>query len=344
MKSENRILVVVDPTVSGEQICVQRAAWLAKSLDMGIELLFCDYEQILTHARAGQRKFIEESRQWTVRENRKTLEKMAKSLRDEGLDVIVSSVWDQPLDEGIVRHVLRTEPRMVIKDTHYHSKLRRTFFTNTDWNLVRNCPVPVWLSKPHAWPTSARIIAAVDPDHEHDVSSSLDKVILNEATMLVENLSGELHAFHSYLPSSMHRLSSMDARVPPLEELEANIEQHRSAALDELLDDYTVLAQNTHLLAGDASKLLPELATDLDAGLVVMGSIARNMLESVFVGSTTEKVLDKIPCDLLVLKPTLFATTVTPGTPEYYQGTRDKLPAPHISDSDEFGSSFGSTF
>jgi nucleotide-binding universal stress UspA family protein len=31
------------------------------------------------------------------------------------------------------------------------------------------------------------------------------------------------------------------------------------------------------------------------------------------LGSTAERLLDRIPCDLLIVKPTDFATSVTPG-------------------------------
>jgi universal stress protein E len=81
------------------------------------------------------------------------------------------------------------------------------------------------------------------------------------------------------------------------------------------------------MMAGDPAKLLPKLATDLDAGLVVMGAIARNSLQRVFVGSTTEQVLDKLPCDLLIVKPDWFSTSVMASTPEYYEGTRKELPS-----------------
>ena len=338
MKTESRILVVVDPTVSDEQVCVERGAWLAKSLDVGIELLICHYEQFLTSARAGQRSFVESSRKMVVGENRKKLENIAEPLRDQGLDVIVSSVWDRPLDDSIVRHVLRTNPRFVLKDTHYHSKLRQAIFTNSDWNLILKCPAPVWLSKPHDWPADARIIASIDPAHEHDVDSTLDALILNEAQMLASKLSGELHVFHAHRPLSSHMFSTADSRVVAIEELEKNFDQERKESYDALVTQRDISGRQSHWVEGKPDTLLPELATRLDAGLVVMGAIARNKLESIFVGSTTENVLDKLPCDLLIVKPSWFSTPVVPGTPDYYTGTREKLPTPHHLDDNEYGS------
>ena len=326
MTAENRILVVVDPSASNEQVCVERAAWLATSLDLDLELLICHYEHILTGARSDNTAFLERSREFAIGQQRKKLEEIARPLREQGLGVIVTAVWDRPLGDGIVRHVLRTNPRMVVKDTHYHSMISRAVFTNTDWHLVRTCPVPLWLTKPHAWPSTARIFASVDPTHEHDKDAKLDAIILNEAAMLSENLSGELHAFHSYLPINTLIYPSIYAGISPIDDLDEQIEQDHQKRLDDLLDGYSISIDQTHMMAGDPAKLLPKLATDLDAALVVMGAIARNPLQRVFVGSTTEEVLDKIPCDLLIVKPDWYSTSVMASTPEYYEGTRKELP------------------
>ncbi len=328
MTAENRILVVVDPTASNKQVCVERAAWLATNLDLDLELLICHYEQILPGARSDYAAFLESSREFAIGQQRKKLEEIAGPLRERGLGVIVSAVWDRQLGDGIVRHVLRTNPRMVVKDTHYHSIISRAIFTNTDWHLVRTCPVPLWLTKPHAWPSTARIVASVDPTHEHDKDANLDTIILNEATMLAENLSGELHAFHAYFPINTLNYPSIYAGISPIDNLDEQIEQDHQKHLDDLLDGYPVLIDQTHMMAGDPAKLLPKLATDLDAGLVVMGSIARNPLQRVFVGSTTENVLDKLPCDLLIVKPDWYSTSLMASTPEYYEGTRKELPTP----------------
>jgi universal stress protein E len=37
-----------------------------------------------------------------------------------------------------------------------------------------------------------------------------------------------------------------------------------------------------------------------------MGAVSRSRLRSVFIGSTAEKVLDRLPCDVLIVKPPDF--------------------------------------
>jgi universal stress protein E len=45
----------------------------------------------------------------------------------------------------------------------------------------------------------------------------------------------------------------------------------------------------------------------LRADLLVMGAVSRSRLQELFVGSTAERVLDHLGCDVLVVKPGDFA-------------------------------------
>ena len=107
----------------------------------------------------------------------------------------------------------------------------------------------------------------------------------------------------------------------PIDCLDNDVQEARQKRLDDLLTGYPVAAEHSHLMAGTASRLLPELAIELNAGLVVMGSIAKNALQRVFIGSTTEKVLDRLPCDLLVVKPLWFKCPVVEKSPQHFEGS-----------------------
>ena len=48
---------------------------------------------------------------------------------------------------------------------------------------------------------------------------------------------------------------------------------------------------------------LPALIEEVDAAVVVMGAISRSAIDRVFVGSTAERLLDELVCDVLVIKP-----------------------------------------
>ncbi len=313
MNSEQRILVVVDPTREG-QPAVGRGAWLARTFDCGLELFICHYDPYLSGQRFFDSPGLGEARRQVTEAMLERLARLAAPLADEGLDVITDVAWDAPLDEGIVRKVLSSQPSLVLKDTHYHNVLKRSMFGNTDWNLVRSCPAPLWLVKPVDPPSPLHIIAAVDPMHEHDKPASLDQAIIDHALRIAEHCKGELHLFHCYDPAPAIAGAGTTIATPisiPSRGFAEAMEQAHTQALAELTGAYDLPAARVHLLRGPARELLPELAAQQRACLVVMGAVARGALQRFFIGSTAEQVLDRLPCDVLIIKPEGFASSVS---------------------------------
>ncbi len=53
----------------------------------------------------------------------------------------------------------------------------------------------------------------------------------------------------------------------------------------------------------DITDRLLDITRDKSVEIVVMGAVARNAVQRIFVGSTADNVLDKLPADLLVVHP-----------------------------------------
>jgi universal stress protein E len=60
------------------------------------------------------------------------------------------------------------------------------------------------------------------------------------------------------------------------------------------------------------------------ADLVVMGAVSRSGLKRVFIGNTAERVLNDLPCDVLVVKPAHFEK----GVKKDVRGMRVVAPQP----------------
>jgi universal stress protein E len=66
---------------------------------------------------------------------------------------------------------------------------------------------------------------------------------------------------------------------------------------------YGIARKKAHLVCGDPTVALPALARSMRAGLVVMGAMSRSGLKRIFIGDTAARVLDALPCDVLVVRP-----------------------------------------
>ena len=312
MQSISRILTIVDPTVS-EQPALQRAGWLAKHSGAELELLVCYYNEYLSGDRLFDSPSLEKARAELMNGQSKHLEELAEPFREDGIVVRTSAIWDHPLHEGIVRHAVAVDASVVVKDTHHHTPIARALLTNTDWNLIRTCPVPLWLVKPRELKPRATFIAAIDPMNQHDKPAALDDEILQLSKALAASVGGDVHAFHSYDPRIAVATATANAYIPvslPFDEIEQQMHEDHEKRFKEIISFHGIDDDKAHLVAGLAHEELPEIAEKLDADVVTMGAVARNRWKRLFIGATAERTLEHLPCDLLIVKPDWFKTPV----------------------------------
>ena len=67
---------------------------------------------------------------------------------------------------------------------------------------------------------------------------------------------------------------------------------------------------SVHVLDGLAHVCLESAVKQQNADFLVMGAVARRGVKKLLIGSTAARVLDRLPCDLVIIKP---AELVLPG-------------------------------
>ncbi len=310
MQNVSKILAVIDPTVK-DQPAMRRAAWLASATGAELELLVCYYNEYLNGDSLFDSPSLEKARVEIMAVQSKHLEELAEPLRKDGVRVTTAAIWDHPLHDGIVRHAVTGGADIVVKDTHHHSAVARALLTNTDWNLIRTCPMSLWLVKPNEFGDVPAFIAAIDPLHEHDKPAALDDEILQLCKMLAGQVGGEVHAFHSYDPRIA--VATANAYIPvslPFDEIEQQMHEDHQKRFGEITSFHGLDDDKAHLVSGLTHEELPLLVEKLDAAVVVMGAVARNRWKRLFIGATAERTMEHLPCDLLIVKPDWFRTPV----------------------------------
>lgn len=304
------ILVIVDPTAS-DHPAVTKAAALAKALAARVELYACD-TKALREARFASYHGGQSVATGSVNLN-PMLEALAQPLRQQRIDVSTEVDFGDPLLDRLIDRVKRTTADLVVKDTHHHSLARRTFLTNTDWQLIRFCPVPLLLTKAAPWAQPPRVVAAIDPSHINDKPALLDERILEHASCVARQLGGELHVLHAYVPIAV--IAAAVSAEPPsalnvsAEEL-AREQKAKTSEVGQIAQRFRVDASRVHVRSGGPAQLLPHAARDLHADIVTMGAISRRGLQRALIGSTAEDVLEHLPCDALIIKPTDFSAAL----------------------------------
>ena len=71
-----------------------------------------------------------------------------------------------------------------------------------------------------------------------------------------------------------------------------------------------VLHDRVHLALGAATAVLPALIQELGLDLIVMGTHARDGISGLLVGNTVEKIMPRVDCGVVVVKPDDFLSLV----------------------------------
>lgn len=313
MAKRHSILAVIDPT-SEDQPALRKAADFAGRIDADLMLLACIFNSDIARAEWVTGEDLDKLRNAQIDRQFAVLEGLAEPLRSEGLSVSIKVSWDKPLHEAIVREALQIEPDFVVKDTHHHSALSRALFTNTDWHLIRECPVPLWLVKPTRAPGHANVMAAIDPMHERDQTAALDQRIIRTAQLFATMFEDRVDLVHVFEPPPAPVIGVFPTTAPATPavdpELLGKARQAHEKALQTLAADGGFPAGQVHFREGNPANVLPDVAGELHADIVVMGAIARSALQRAIVGHTAEITLDRFPCDVVIVKPEGFETPV----------------------------------
>lgn len=295
------ILVIVDSAAPNHP-AVAKGALLAEKFGAKLQLFACNAE---LHP---LRQVANGSPQSTVSlatELKALLETLAMPLRARGLEVATDAICASPLHAALLDHVQHTNADLIVKDTRHHTFARRTVFTNTDWELIRAVPAPLLLTKQNAWSRSPSVLAAVDPGHEHDRGAHLDHCILDHAARMSQGLDGKLHVVHAY-PCKVPVIAPimagplLTATLSP----EALAAEHaaRIKMLNRFADKYSLPLANVHLEVGGVRGSICNVAAQVHADIIVMGAMTRTGLARAFIGNTAEEVLERLPCDALIVK------------------------------------------
>jgi universal stress protein E len=297
------ILVAIKEPDSRATPALSKAAALAKALDTPLQLFHCLTSRVDAIGETPAPLPRETGQQERCCE---LLESLARPLRRRGINVTTSVQRDFPVHEAIIRAGIRFEAGLIVVSSHATPHRLPRLLHYPDWELLRASSVPVLIVKsahPYRRPT---VLAAVDPSHGFGKPATLDAEILRYSATVAAALHGSLHAVHAYTPSlsglTDRQMCSPEAVTVQLSDLAATA----VAALRAETDLVGIEPTRVHVVGRHPVDAIAEEAHTLGCGIVALGSISRPELKRFLIGSTAEALLDRLDCDLLIVKPPNF--------------------------------------
>ncbi len=308
MVKYRNILVVIDPT-KDEQTSLTRAVYICEHEDdahLKLFLSIYDFSYEMTSMLSMEER--EAMRSGVIEQQQEWLQELAAPYKEKGLNVETKVVWHNRPFESIILETLSFGHDLVVKGTHKHAKLQSVLFTPTDWHLIRKCPAPLLLVKEHDWPEGGRILAAVNCASDDEEHEDLNEKITLEALDIAKMIDAQVHLVNAY-PSTPVNIAIELPDFDP-QAYNESIRKHHTEVTTGHADKYGIAADRLHVTEGLAEDVIPEISKELDAELVVLGTVGRTGLSAALIGNTAEHVIDSLDCDLLALKPMDYVSPV----------------------------------
>ncbi|MFM7968541.1 universal stress protein UspE [Aeromonas sp. A-5] len=308
MVKYQNILVVINPEEE-RQIALERAvkvAELDENAHLTLLLTIYDFSYEMTAMLSVDER--QEMRHGVISQRREWLDEILTPYRAQGIDCEVKVVWHNRPFECVIQEVLEQRHDLVVKATHHHSFLQTFIFTPTDWHLLRKCPCPVLLVKEGHWQAGRQHHRRHQLLKRRPRSETAQRTDHPGGSDIAELLGSNLYLVNTY-PGTPVNVAIELPEFDPNAYNEA-IRKHHESLLLAHADKFGIGHLWTRVAEGLPEEVLPDMAEELKATLMIMGCVGRTGLSAALLGNTAEHVIDRLSCDILILKPADYSCPV----------------------------------
>ncbi len=304
MQQFRKILVGVAVTPDGLEVAyastraIQQARRLAARSGASVTLLYSSREEPEPHPLPDQPPHAEVVARAHAR-LRELRDELGRALPDVDLVFTEDRPW-----MDLIRAVLRRDADLVIVGRDAGRENERRPMGSVARRLLRKCPAPVWVVHPHHELEHGVMVAATDLTPVGDLATRF-------AADLSQTHGSELHVVHAYtmgvqIQREMAPLGAED-RVEQIREMEREIETRIRKGLGDL-DRPDI---RLHIGCTTPWRAINEAVEHLQPQLLVMGTLSRGGVAGLLIGNTAERVVNRVDCSLLTIKPEDFISPVT---------------------------------
>lgn len=279
-----------------------RAAALALAMQLPLHIVAFDYLQALAVAGLFAPEQISLARDGYLQTHRQWLAEQAGLMSKHGVEVTSEVVWVQHPYEEILHFVNEMPLTLIIKDAQEESALKRVFFTPLDWQLLRDCPVPVHLVTNALNPRPRNVLAIIDVLRSEDQDHVFNDQIIDAATKLAEQCDARLELLHAFDWTAVYAQDIGFGALPLATGIYEALGVAQRDAFAALAERHGVPPECRHFIEGASVSSICEFAADHRTDVIVMGTVQHKGLNKL-LGTTAEQLLHRAPCSVLAIKP-----------------------------------------
>lgn len=305
MQPFKSILVDIDASMAAHP-ALDRAVRLARA--SGAKLMIADVVTIPSDAHRYLEPSLEEE---YVMRRRRRLEQVARGVA--GVPTESTLLSGRPAT-ALIREVLRAGHDLLIR-SHARDLVARGArpYGPVDMELFRQCPCPVMVVGPGAPAAHPRMLGAVHASTDDAGEQALNMKIVDLTLLMARLEQGSptvLQAWAPFAEPLVRSHYSNEAYSSYIDEVRRQAEGDLARLAD--ASGGRLTPGQVELRRGQPEDVIPEFVVAQGIDLVVMGSVARSGIAGLLIGNTAERVLRRLPCSVLAVKPDGFVSPVRP--------------------------------
>lgn len=287
-----KLLIVAD--IKDKCFATPRGLALAAKLGLDADVVAFSYAplgglKIKAPEQAAVRKRL-------LDERREKVQARIDKCRESGQKVNLKVVWEKDIHRWINKQCAGDRYAAVIKTGHRSESL---VHTSVDWQLLRECPIPVLIVAEKRWHRTRPVLASLDLGSTVATKRKLNHKVLASAKQLAEALGVELEIISAVeVPVLLADLDLVDPATYSRDAVDAMAPHIRELAAAHDLPESAFFCKR-----GPVARVITSRAAKVRAQIVVMGTVGRKGVKARLLGNTAEKVLGHLKTDVLAIKP-----------------------------------------
>jgi len=267
MSNQDTLFVVVDPT-QNDHVALERAIITSRLRDVPPKLkVFVGVDSAAVSLDADNPDIYRDTN-W--------FEDLKKPLEEEGLDYTLVICWSTQWQDAVLQAAKKTEADLILVPD-YSAQNSRNRFSDAKWHLLRYAKRPVLICRPGANSQRKTVLAAVKMQENSKAYADLNEEILARGKWMAERYGADFHVVNAYSDSMNYPDRGSMVRKIGIE------------------------SDKIHVSQGSAEDVVADVANEINADIVVVGTLKRRGIMLAMRGNTSERVMSKIKQDVMTL-------------------------------------------
>jgi universal stress protein E len=291
---EIKNILVISDQKNTSQKALAHAKTLAKRYGANLHVVGFSYERLTILTESLSDAQIEQAKQQILRNHKVWLE---EAIDQQALpkNTTCEIVWSKDIASWVKQHCADRFD-LIIKTGH---RSERAFYVPTDWQLLRSGVSNLMLVADRKWRKKKSVMVSLDMASKVKSKQDLNQKIIEAGKMLATANDMPLHLCFSLAISPVLKDLGIIDKNKTVKQAKAKY----IPLMQAMIGDYDIPLENIHIKAGDTEKVIPSVASEIGAALVVMGSVGRKGLKAKLLGNTAESVLILLKTDVLIVQP-----------------------------------------